>query len=86
MAKITQDELELLVTKAALDPAFRDQLKSAPRDAVTMSDVVRTSIEVDEDELDVLATLASDLERFGRAPLDPIDAKTWANGLCYLRH
>jgi hypothetical protein len=79
MAKITQDQLELLVTKAALDPAFRDKLKSTPRDAVTML------IELDDDDLRILKALASDLERFSRGSLDPIDAKSWAKGICYLR-
>jgi hypothetical protein len=79
MSKITQDELEVLITKAVRDPAFRAKLASAPRDAV------KSLIELDDDDLGVLAILVSDLERFCRGPLDAIDAKSWAKGICFLR-
>jgi hypothetical protein len=79
MSKITQDELELLLTKAVVDPAFRELLKRAPREAAA------SLIQLDGDDIAFLATLATDLERFSRAPIDPIDAKRWAKGICYLR-
>jgi hypothetical protein len=80
MSKITQDQLQVLVTKAALDPEFRKKLKTAPHEAV------KTLVELDDDDLRILAILASDLERFAQAPIDPIDAKSWSMGICYLRH
>ena len=79
MSKLTQDQLELLLTKAALDGDFRQRLKTAPQEAA------KTFIELDDEDLTILGLLASDLERFGKAPLDPIDAKSWAHGVCRIR-
>jgi hypothetical protein len=79
MSTITEEQLQRLVTKAALDPAFREKLKSAPQAAVT------ASIELDKDDLAVLKALALDLERFGRTSLDPVDVKSWAVGICHIR-
>jgi hypothetical protein len=79
MSTITQDQLERLVTKAALDAAFREKLKSAPQEAVS------ESIDLDDDDLAVLAIIASDLERFGRSSLEPVDVKSWAVGICHIR-
>jgi hypothetical protein len=80
MSKVTRDEMEILLTKAALDPAFREKLRVAPREAAA------TLIELDDEDLAILKILASDLDRFVHAPLDPIDAKSWAKGICYLRN
>jgi hypothetical protein len=79
MSKLTQDHLELLLAKAALDSDFRERLKSAPHDAV------KTFIELDEEDLAALEMFTSDLERFASTPLNPLDAKTWANGICRIR-
>jgi hypothetical protein len=79
MSKLTQDQLELLLAKAALDTDFREKLKSAPHDAV------KSFIELDEEDVAALEMFTSDLERFARTPLNSIDAKTWANGICRIR-
>ena len=79
MSKLTEDQLELLVTKATADPAFREKLKSTPREAV------KSLVDLDDDDLAVLNVLSSDLDRFARIPLDPVDAKSWAVGICHIR-
>jgi hypothetical protein len=79
MSKITEDQLELLVTKATLDPAFREKLKSAPQEAA------KSLVELDAEDLKVLKILSSDLDRFAKIPLDPVDAKSWAVGICHIR-
>jgi hypothetical protein len=79
MSKITEDQLELLVTKATLDPAFREKLKSTPQEAV------KSLVDLDAEDLKVLKILSSDLDRFAKNPLDPVDAKSWAVGICHIR-
>ena len=79
MSKLTQDQMELLLAKAALDSDFRERLKSAPHDAV------KTFIELDDEDVAALEMFASDLERFAVTPLNPLDAKSWANGICRIR-
>jgi len=79
MSTLTQEQLEHIVTKAALDPAFRKELKSVPREAV------KKLIELDDDDLTRLAVLVADLERIGQAHLETIDAQSWARGICILR-
>jgi hypothetical protein len=79
MSNISQDQLELLVTKATSDRAFREKLKSTPREAV------KSLLDLDDDDLAVLEILSSDLDRFAKIPLDPVDAKSWAVGICHIR-
>ncbi|GEM_PF-6638840 len=79
MSKLSQDQLELLVTKATTDSAFRELLKSAPQEAV------KSLVELDPEDLAVLKTLSADLDRFATIPLGPIDADSWAVGICHIR-
>ena len=79
MSNISQDQLELLVTKATSDRAFPEKLKSTPREAV------KSLLDLDDDDLAVLEILSSDLDRFAKIPLDPVDAKSWAVGICHIR-
>jgi hypothetical protein len=79
MSKITEEQLELLVTKASLDPAFRETLKTAPQEAV------KSLVDLDDEDLAVLKILSSDLDRFAKISLEPDDAKSWAVGICHIR-
>jgi len=79
MSKITEEQLELLVSKATTDHAFREQLKSAPEEAV------KSLVDLDDDDLRVLKILSSDLERFSKVSLDAVDTKSWAVGICHIR-
>ena len=79
MSKLSQDQLEFLLAKAALDSDFRERLKSSPHEAV------KTVIELDDEDVAALDMFASDLDRFARTPLNSIDAKSWASGICRIR-
>lgn len=78
MSKITQEQLHLIVTKAALNAEYRKLLETKPEEAL------RTFIEFDAADLALLKTLGADLQRFTdpTTALDERDAKSWAIGIC----
>jgi hypothetical protein len=81
MSIATPEQLNQLVSEAALDPAFRAQLKASPTSAAATK-----GVKLDKDDEALLRKTFSDLDRFGTYHgLQAIDAKSWAIGICHYR-
>ena len=81
MSTVTAAEMLMLVSKAAVDPTFRDELLASARNA---SKSMR--IALDSDDLKELQKIADDLRRYGgNRQLHPDEARGWALGVCQVR-
>lgn len=82
MSKATDEQLMQLISKAALDPEFREQLLSNPKAAAATCD-----IKLDDQDVATLQTVTEDLQRFGSTAddLNPVDADSWAIGIMHIR-
>lgn len=81
MSKATRLQFEELITRAVTDTEFLARLIADPRGAA-----YSISIDLDDDDVAELASLATDLTRFSKAGhLAADDAKSWAVGILHIR-
>lgn len=77
MSKASTSQIVQLLSRAATDPGFRDQLIQSPEAAAQ-----HLGIELDVSDVEKLEQVAEHVQRFGGHPhLNEIDAQFWAVGL-----